>query len=104
MSDSTYYVQGSTMQGIADAIRGMRHEKGALTPAQMQAKIESSVLGIPISIHINSETGRWERPLEYPNLDAIDLPEDFDGVYMTYDLRKTPSYAWIGVWATTSGG
>ena len=87
------------MTGIADAVRNMRHEKQAMTPAMIEAKIRASHLGIPIwiSCHTNPETGEWERPAEYPNLDAITYADDVDTVYMTYDLRKTPSYAWIGV-------
>ena len=52
------------MTGIANAVRGLRHEKRAMTPAQIEAKIRASRLGIPIVVttHINPETGEWERP------------------------------------------
>ena len=99
MGDKTYVVKEETLTGIADAVRGMRYEKGEMTPTEIEAKIRASHLGIPITVsnHIDPETGKWKRPAEYPDLDSIDIPDDFDGVYLTYDLRKTPGYGWIGV-------
>lgn len=60
--------------------------------------------GIPITLtnHVNPITGKWERPANYPDLDSITLPEDFDGVYLTYDLTKTPDYGWIGIFVSTA--
>lgn len=97
-----YAINRESLTGIADAVRGMRYEKGELTPAQIEAKIRASHLGIPISVsnHIGPD-GKWQRPAEYPDLDSIDIPDDFDGVYLTYDLRKTPGYGWIGITAAT---
>lgn len=43
----------------------------------------------------------WVRPSDWPDLDSIIMPEDTDIAYMTYDMRKTPGYGWIGVWART---
>ena len=96
---SKYSINESTVKGIADAVRNMRHEKQLMTPAMIEAKIRASHLGIPIwvSTHINPETGEWERPEEYPDLDGIVYSDEYDTVYMTYDLRKTPDYGWIGV-------
>ena len=96
---SKYSINESTVKGIADAVRNMRHEKQLMTPAMIEAKIRASLLGIPIwvSTHINPETGKWERPEEYPDLDGIVYSDEYDTVYMTYDLRKTPDYGWIGV-------
>lgn len=61
---SRYSIDRQTMSGIADAVRDMRHEKQAMTPAQIEAKIRASRLGVPIivSTHINPATGEWERP------------------------------------------
>ena len=101
---STYFIESSTLTDLADSIRNMRKEKGTMTPSQMKAKIEASTLGIPVTVHINKTTGKWERPQEYPDLDSIVLPQDFDGVYMTYDLRKTPGMAWIGIHASVKNG
>ena len=72
----------------------------------MEAKIRASRTGVPIEIsnHINPETGKWERPEEYPDLDSIEIPSDADVVYMTYDLRKTPGYGWIGIYCNMNGG
>ena len=103
---SLYSVTGDTMTGIADAVRNMRHEKKAMTPAQIEAKIRASRLGIPIvvSTHINPETGEWERPVDWPDIDALaaQIVGDVDCVYLTYDLRKTPGYGWIGLYAETA--
>ena len=86
------------MEGMADAVRGMRHESGLLSPAQIEEKIRSARLGLPIDISNHLVNGHWVRPVEYPDMDSIAIPQDFDGVYLTYDLRKTPDYAWIGVY------
>ena len=96
---SEYMIQGSTMTGIANAVREMRCEKGTMTPAQIEAKIRESKLGIPIDVscHTDPVTGKWVRPQGWPDLDAINIPNDFDGVYLTYDLTKAPGYAWIGI-------
>ena len=100
---SKYLINDSTLTGIADAVRDMRHEKGQLTPAQIEAKIRASRLGIPInvSLHIDPETGEWVRPQGYPDLDSITIPNDFDGVYLTYDLTKTPGYGFIAVYVNS---
>ena len=99
-----YSVYGETVAGIADAVRNMRHEKLLMTPAQIEAKIRASRLGIPIvvSTHINPATGEWERPQDWPDIDAlcVDMPDE-DCAYMTYDLRKTPGYGWIGIYCKT---
>ena len=99
---SRYAIESDTLTGIADAVRGMRHEKQLMTPATIEAKIRASRLGIPISVdcHINPETGEWERPADWPDLDilAAQVADDADCVYLTYDLRKTPGYGWIGVY------
>lgn len=97
-----YIIQDTTLEGIADAIRDMRYESGTLTPAQMEAKIRASRLGLQVDIkpesHINPETGRWVRPSQYPNLDSLTIGDDFDGVYLTYDLTKIEN-PWMCVYA-----
>lgn len=99
---SKYLIDETTMSGIADAVRDMRHEKAKMTPAQIEAKIRATRLGIPITIsnHINPETGKWERPAEWPDIDALaaKLSDTDECVYLTYDLRKTPGYGWIGIY------
>ena len=103
---SRYSVDGQTMTGIADAVRSLRHEKERMTPVQIEAKIRASRLGVPIvvSTHINPNTGEWERPSDWPDLDALaaTIAEDEDCVYLTYDLRKTPGYGWIGIVAANA--
>ena len=63
--------------------------------------------GIPInsSTHINPQTGEWERPAGWPDLDSVTLGQDTDiaELYMTYDLSKTEGWGWIGLGATTTG-
>ena len=95
---SQYLIQDTTLSGIADAVRDLRHEKGLMTPAQIEAKIKSTSLGFPIKISNHMVNGQWVRPQEYPDLDSITIPSDFDGMYLTYDLRKTPGYGWIGIY------
>ena len=58
---------------------------------------------IKLSNHINPETGLWERPSSWPNLDSIELPSNFDGVYLTYDLTKIED-PWIGVYVNGETG
>ena len=107
-----YQIDSATLTGMADAVRGMFYEHDQMTPEQMISKVNSRKVGIPVTIngmvtisnHINPATGKWERPEEYPDLDSIKLPEGFEGVYMTYDLRKIPEFAWIGVWVNGSSG
>ena len=90
------------MTGIADAVRDMRHEKSAMTPAQIEAKIRASRLGIPISVSNRMQGGVWVKPADWPDIDALaeQIGEDEDCLYLTYDLRKTPGYGWIGLYAT----
>ena len=106
MSVEHYSIEKPTLTGIADAVRNLRHEKQQMTPAQIEAKIRASHLGIPIQVtcHINPETGQWERPADWPDLDALaaQIVGDADCLYLTYDLRKTPGYGWIGVYAKTA--
>lgn len=80
-------------------------ENGVYTPPVGKAFAPVTVEtlhGIPlISNHINPETEEWERPAEWPNVENIELANDFDGIYLTYDLTKTPGYGWIGVYVQT---
>lgn len=103
---SKYQIDSSTLTGIADAVREMRREIEVLTPAQIQSKIEASKIGLPhnMTIHVNPTTEEWERPNDWPDIDALanEITGDQDCLYLTYDLRKTPGYGWIGVYATTS--
>ena len=106
---NTYTIKEQTLTGIADAVRELRHESGLMTPAQIQAKIRESKQGLPIHLkgkflHTNIDpiTKKWVRPQEYPDLDSIYIGENEQVVYLTYDLRKTPGYGWIGVCVTNA--
>ena len=103
---SKYSVNASTMTGIADAVRKMRHEKTLMTPATIEAKIKASHLGIPIVVSTHMVDGHWVRPDEYPDLNALSaqLGANEDCAYFTYDLRKTEGYGWVGQYAETADG
>lgn len=95
-----YIIQKDTLTDIADAVREMRMNEDPLTPVDMPEEIRKIRTGIPINIDIDMThclPQKWTRPVDWPDLDSIDIPDDFDGVYMTYDLRKTLGYGWIGV-------
>lgn len=95
---STYFVNGDTMTGIADAIRFKTDTTDTMLPSEMIDKINGITYGCNISISNHMVGGKWVRPSEYPDLDSITIPSDFDGMYLTYDLRKTPGYGWIGLY------
>ena len=99
---SKYIIDEQTMSDIADSVRGMRYEKDTMTPAVIAEKIRATEIGWPISVgeNINPETGKWERPADWPDIDMLaeQVADDEDCVYLTYDLRRTPGYAWIGLY------
>ena len=107
---SDYIIKGETLTGIADAVREMRQKKGTMTPAQIKSTIQDTKLGFNVNFcltnHLNPTTGEWVRPQGWPDLDTITIGDDFDGLYLTYDLTKTPGYGWIGLYVITvsSGG
>ena len=61
--------------------------------------------GYPVSTdgHVDGQ-GHWIRPQEYPNLDALydSIGNGESCVYLTYDLRKTAGYGWIGIFVLSS--
>ena len=93
-----YAINGETLEGIASAVRAKRHIEDKLTPERIRQEIAALRIGIPIDItlRINPQTGEWERPAEWPNLDAIDIPEGFEGVYLTYDNTAGCDFRWAG--------
>ena len=97
-----YTIKAETLSSIADAVRSMRYEKGEMTLAQIEQRIRDTVLGFPVSAgnNIDPVTGKWERPDDWPDIDTLaeQIGEDESCVYLTYDLRKTPGYGWIGVY------
>lgn len=95
---SRYSIEESSLTAIADKIREKKYIDDEMTPAQMADELEG--MGLPLGIDEVDTYWRpepWVRPVEYPNLELIDIT-DFDGVYLTYDLRKTPGYGWIGIY------
>lgn len=51
---------------------------------------------------VDVDPDEWVRPSDWPDLDSITMPS-YDCIYLTYDLRKTPGLAWIGVYVVTAG-
>ena len=99
---SKYAIEDSTLSGIADAIREKKLHNNLLTPEDMPEEIRTIPGGIDTDIDSYvSRNDEWERPVDWPDLDSIDITDGFDGVYMTYDLRKTTGYGWIGLYVQT---
>ena len=85
------------MTDLADAIRGACGTSDSMTISQMITNVGNIQSGIPI----DSYNRPFERPEEYPDLDSIEIDENFEGLYLTYDLRLTPGYGWIGLYVRT---
>lgn len=100
ITDDQYYTQ------IANAIRSKNHDATSYLPSQMPTAINNLQIGFDVGMDQNVNEGgdSWTRPNTWPNLDNVDV-STLDGVYLTYDLSKTPGYGWIGVYVTnkTSG-
>ena len=95
-----YSVHDDTMQKLADAVRSLDYKNETMTIGEMTDKLKDLKLGIktsPMDDHLDAN-GKWARPAEYPDLDSITYEEDEEVVYMTYDLRKTPGYGWVGLY------
>ena len=97
-TDSQNYVD------IANAIRNRNFSSSTYRPDQMAAAINAIPKGIDIDLHpdIYPAGDTWTRPSNYPDLDLINIPADFDGVYMTYDLNRTPGWGFIGIYVNTA--
>lgn len=104
--DDQYIIQRDTIISIADAVREMRLHNRAMTPAEIADEIERIHTGEDIQLNLDVGREEWARPSTWPDLDSIVISDDFDGVYMTYDLSKTPGYGWIGIFCRLgkSGG
>ena len=92
-----YAIENETLVNIADAVRELRCDEEQMTPAEMAAKVRLSTIGLPVVIE-GGLPSPWVRPSDWPDLDSIEMDDDFDGLYLTYDLRKTPGYGWIGLY------
>lgn len=98
---SRYIIYENTLTNIADAIRNLTYESQEMTPIEMAEKINDIQLGIPVDTNFGEhldENWKWERPNQYPNLDNILIEDNEDVIYLTYDLRKTTGYGWIGLY------
>lgn len=95
---SKYIIEEQTLSDIADKIREKKYQDNEMTPLEMVDEIDE--MGLPWNIYEYPNyyyPSQWVRPLDYPNLELIDLT-DFDGVYLTYDLRKIGDKSWIGIY------
>ena len=90
-----YTINGQILTDIANAIRTKTGGTAALSPGAMAAEIES--------ISSGGDGGEWVRPDDWPDIDALANLEDGerDCLYLTYDLRKTQGYGWIGLYGKT---
>lgn len=102
---SLYTIQGETLTNIADALRKQQYTNEEFTPEEMAEKIKNTQLGLPIYCdcrvkdHINSTTGEWERPSNWPDIVALadEIEGEEDCLYLTYDSSCHPDYHWIGL-------
>ena len=103
---SKYLIDGDTLNDIADAIRLKTMEEAGILPVDMADKIDNIHTGMEgdCDIAVLSEENEWTRPAGWPDLDSIEIPDDFDGVYCTYDLSMTKDYGWIGVYGAMALG
>ena len=97
---SLYTIEGDTLTAIADKIREKKYQNNIMTPEEMADELDELGYGMDIDVDESCTRESWTRPQEYPDLTVLDRT-DFDGVYLTYDLRLTPGYAWIGIYINT---
>ena len=97
-----YIIDEDRLEGIADAVRDLTHQHNKLSLEQIENELKNSYQGVPVDVsyHVDTATDRWVRPQEYPDLDSITIGANENVVYLTYDLRKTVGYGWIGIWCS----
>lgn len=111
---TTYTIQDTTLASIANNIREQYKEPSTktYTPAQMASRIQEFSTGPEVNLfcrsfnHVNVTTGEWERPNNWPDIDALadEIEGDQDCVYLTYDLSVHPEFHWIGIYVNMSSG
>ena len=85
-----YSIEGTTLKGLADAVRYRTGKSVPMTSADMVANLESNYfLSLDESQYAGVHT-EWERPSEWPDLDSLplDTTSTTDTIYMTYDADK----------------
>lgn len=68
-----------------------------MTPSEMIEEMNELGYTLGYNREETYTVERWVRPDEYPDPTVIDI-SNFDGVYLTYDLRKTIGYGFIGIY------
>ena len=81
------------LTSVADAIR----QKGGTSATLAFPQGFVDAIG---NISGGGEDEPWVRPSDWPDIDSLfkKIEGDVNCLYLTYDLRKTPGYAWIGVY------
>ena len=106
-----YAIDGQVLSDIADAIREKSESTASLTPAGMPGAIRAlpgkDSAGAPpvtLSDHTDPVTGEWARPAAWPDLDALPMGADFEGVYLTYDNTPSAALRWASLlcWVSDS--
>lgn len=79
------------LTSVADAIRQKGGTSASLSFPQGFVDAIGEISG--------GEDEPWVRPSDWPDIDALaaQVADDEDCIYLTYDLRKTPGYGWIGI-------
>ena len=109
---TTYSIQDTTLTNLGNALRAVWDTTDTFTPAQMASSINDMGKGITIDInnmknrHINPLTNRWQRPNNWPDIDALAdaIEGDQDCVYFTYDLSLHEDFHHIGLYVGMSQG
>lgn len=94
-----YRTNTEELTSIADAIRSVNDSSAALEyPNGFSSAIKQFPM-LPLTAGLSTvATGPWIRPNDWPNLDSLTVGADEQVVYLTYDLRKTPGYGWLGLY------
>jgi hypothetical protein len=77
----------------------------ALTVTENGRYAEEGKAYNPVFVEVPAPApGEWVRPSDWPDIDALANQEDGerDCLYLTYDLRKTEGYGWIGLYGKTA--
>lgn len=109
---TTYSIQDTTLTNLGNALRTVWGTTDTFTPAQMASSINDIGEGTVISLnniknnHINPLTNRWQRPNNWPDIDALAdaIEGDQDCVYFTYDLSLHEDFHYIGLYVNMSQG
>ena len=95
-----YYIEDTQLEEIGDAIRYQNNTNQKYTPHTMAEAIRDYKGSLDTTANAVFSPPSYTRPNTYPDFSNVDMT-DFDGVYLVYDLNKTPNYGFISFYATT---